>query len=182
MHRLSPSQQNPSNESNESSSLSLSQSNLSACGPSTKQESPKNKWLCPTCTYINHMRTQRCNQCCAKRETANTLTTTTGTTTMATMATTIAEATGNLPEQIKALSIRGSDPELNSTLNRTSPMGSANSLYGSRTNLGAAGARNSPVEQNKVYCGGKWICTVCVYITKEINIFFLQPCSSNLIF
>lgn len=85
------------------------------------------------------MRATRCAQCCTKRETT-------------------AEATNNLPEQVKALSIRGSDPELNSLMHRTSPMGSANSPYGSRTNLGAVGSR-SPVEQ-KPYCGGKWTCSV----------------------
>lgn len=137
---MSPSQQVPSNEIIESSSLSLSQNNLTECGPSTKQESPKNKWQCPTCTYLNQMRSTRCAQCCTKRETT-------------------AEATNNLPDQVKALSIRGSDPELNSLMSRTSPMGSANSPYGSRTNLGAVGTRISPVDQ-KSYCSGKWICLV----------------------
>ena len=145
-HRLSPSQLVPSsNESIESSSLSLSQTNLTtACGPSTKQqESPKNKWMCPTCTYLNQTRTSRCAQCSSKRDAS----------------TDVAATAYNVQEQIKALSIRGSDPELNATLNRASPMGSTNSLSGSRTNLGAVGARISPVDY-KTYSVNKWPCSV----------------------
>lgn len=152
---LSPSQQILPNETIESSSLSLSQTNLSACGPSTKQESPKNKWPCSSCTYLNQMKLSRCAQCSSKRESSSNNVNIHG----GVSGSGANEAT-NLPEQIKALSIRGSDPELNASLCRTSPMGSTNSLYGSRTNLGAVGARNSPVEQ-KPYCTGKWTCAVC---------------------
>lgn len=99
--------------------------------------------MCPLCTYVNVMRSNRCTQCSTKRESSCEMNLATA---------------NNVQEQIKALSIRGSDPELNIAHNRTSPLGS-NSLSGSRTNLGAAGARISPIEY-KSYANSKWTCTV----------------------
>lgn len=89
------------------------------------------------------MRLNRCTQCATKRESSCELNSATA---------------NNVQEEIKALSIRGSDPELNILHSRTSPLGS-NSLSGSRTNLGAAGARISPIE-HKGYPSSKWICSV----------------------
>ncbi|XP_031617757.1 ubiquitin thioesterase trabid isoform X2 [Contarinia nasturtii] len=112
--RLSPSQQVSCSNIVESSSLNLSQSNLTACGSSNNQESPVSKW---TCSHVQ--------------------------------------------EQINALSIKDVDAELIAANNRTSPLRST-SLSGSRTNLGAAGNRISPVD-NKCYSTNKWPCSVCTY-------------------
>uniref|UniRef100_A0A1B0DGQ4 ubiquitinyl hydrolase 1 n=1 Tax=Phlebotomus papatasi TaxID=29031 RepID=A0A1B0DGQ4_PHLPP len=87
----------------ESSTLSLSNSNLTsvASGPSSTHES-RNKWHCSMCTYQNWPRAQRCTQCHTKRDTD----------------------VQNMQEQLKALSIRRSDPDLMAS-NRSSPFGSA---------------------------------------------------------
>lgn len=145
--RLSPSQQIcTSNDSTvESSSLSLSQTNLSACGPSTRHES----WTCALCTFLNQTKSSRCAQCANKRDAGAEPST---------------HATNFVQEQINALSIRdATEPEANAaTVNRTSPLGS-NSLSGSRTNLGAVGTRVSPVaeHQNKNQPAmTKWCCLV----------------------
>ncbi|XP_055380961.1 ubiquitin thioesterase trabid isoform X2 [Condylostylus longicornis] len=51
----------------EASSLSLSQTNINACGQSTNPDAMKNKWSCPSCTYLNWPRSQRCVQCNTRR-------------------------------------------------------------------------------------------------------------------
>ncbi|XP_055907627.1 ubiquitin thioesterase trabid isoform X1 [Eupeodes corollae] len=71
--RLSPPQSTATNVASslvEASSLSLSQSNLSACGLPL-QESSKSKWSCRTCTYFNWPRSLRCVQCYTKRSNSN---------------------------------------------------------------------------------------------------------------
>lgn len=136
-YSLSPSQQVSCSNIVESSSLNLSQSNLTACGSSNNQESPS-KWSCSACTFVNSMKCSRCAQCTAKRETDS-------------------DSSSHVQEQINALSIKDVDPELTAVNNRTSPLRS-NSLSGSRTNLGAAGNRISPVD-NKCY-STKWPCSV----------------------
>lgn len=154
--RLSPSQQISSiNDSTvESSSLSLSQTNLSACGPSTRHES----WTCALCTYFNQTKSSRCAQCATKRDA---------------IAEPSSHATNYVQEQIDALSIRdATDSEVNAaTVNRTSPLGSSN-LSGSRTNLGAVGTRNSPVgeQQNKNQPAmTKWCCVVMTKMTMRMG-------------
>lgn len=144
---LSPSQQIPlQNDSTvESSSLSLSQTNLSACGPSTHHES----WTCALCTYLNQTKSSRCAQCANKRDA---------------IAEPSSNATNFVQEQIDALSIRdATETEVNAaTVNRTSPLGSGH-LSGSRTNLGAVGTRISPVGEqlNKNQpVMTKWCCVV----------------------
>lgn len=154
-HSLSPSQQITTSDDTtvESSSLSLSQTNLSACGPSTRHES----WTCALCTYLNKTKTSRCAQCSSKRDA-------------------VAEPSSNatnydVQEQINALSIRDApDPEVNATVNQTSPLDS-NNLSGSRTNLGAVGTRFSPVEQqNKNQpASTKWWCLVIIIIIAIAN-------------
>lgn len=148
--RLSPSQQicAPNDSTVGSSSLSLSQTNLSACGPSTRHES----WTCAMCTYLNQTKTSRCAQCANKRDAIDEPS---------------SHATNFVQEQINALSIRdAADSEVNAaTVNRTSPLGGSNSLSGSRTNLGAVGTRNSPVaeQQNKNQPAmTKWCCLVII--------------------
>lgn len=171
---LSPSQQCDNNQSIiEASSLSLSSTNLTACGPSN-QESDVNtsslsistatattitttattkntptKWTCSNCTYLNMSKsTSRCVQCTTKR-TENEL---------------------NLfNEQMKSLNL-ADDPEQLATSNRISPMGSATNLSGSRTNLGA-GARISPVEQRS-YPLSKWMCSVSSQARPSFYLFF----------
>lgn len=125
----------------------MSQTSLTACGPSNNQDSPINKWTCAACTYVNQIKNSRCAQCAAKRDSIN--------------ASEQDSTTSNVQEQINALSIRDMDPELIAVNNRTSPLRS-NSLSGSRTNLGAAGTRISPVD-NKCY-SSKWACSVCIEI------------------
>lgn len=147
---LSPSPQT-TNQLIESSSLSLSNSNLTTgCGPST-QDSLK-KWSCLGCTYLNWPRAQRCVQCATKRETEM----------------------NTINEQIKSLTIRGSDPDLACNI-KTSPFGSTNNLASSKMNLGA-GARISPVDNRFTLI--KWYCTVNKN-NKKIFSFFLK---NNLIF
>lgn len=124
----------------ESSSLNLSQSNLTACGSSNNQESPVSKWTCSVCTFVNSVKCSRCAQCTVKRESD-------------------LDSSSHVHEQINALSIKDVDAELIAVNNRTSPLRS-NSLSGSRTNLGAAGNRISPVD-NKCYSTNKWPCSVC---------------------
>lgn len=68
------------------------------------------------------------------------------------------EPLNHVQEQLNALSIRDMDAELIAVNNRTSPL-RLTSLSGSRTNLGAAGDRISPVD-NKCY-SSKWPCSVC---------------------
>ncbi|XP_037030414.1 ubiquitin thioesterase trabid-like [Bradysia coprophila] len=161
--RLSPSQQCDNNQSIiEASSLSISSTNLTACGPSNQESivnstttttttslSTKNtptKWTCSNCTYLNMSKAaSRCVQCGVA----------------ATAATKRTESELNLfNEQMKGLNLV-EDQELLATANRISPMGSATNLSGSRTNLGA-GARISPVEQRS-YPLNKWLCTTCTY-------------------
>lgn len=150
---LSPSQQCDNNQSIiEASSLSLSSTNLTACGPSNQEStvntssiSTKNtptKWTCSNCTYLNMSKsTSRCVQCSTTKRTETEL---------------------NLfNEQMKSLNL-SEDQELLATSNRISPMGSATNLSGSRTNLGA-GARISPVEQ-RGYPLNKWMCTVSTFL------------------
>lgn len=139
-HRLSPSQQVSCSTTVESSSLSLSQSNLTACGSSNNQEMPISKWNCSMCTYVNSIKCSRCAQCAMKRDAET-------------------DSSSNVQEQINALSIKDVDPELIAVNNRTSPLRSS-SLSNSRTNLGAAGNRISPVD-NKCYSTNKWPCSVC---------------------
>lgn len=151
-YRLSPSQQCDNNQSIiEASSLSLSSTNLTACGPSNQESivntsslsTTKNtptKWTCSNCTYLNMSKSaSRCVQCATTKRTESEL---------------------NLfNEQMKSLNLnQDQDQELLATSNRISPMGSATNLSGSRTNLGA-GARISPVEQRS-YPLNKWMCTV----------------------
>ncbi|XP_055323331.1 ubiquitin thioesterase trabid [Sitodiplosis mosellana] len=140
--RLSPSQQVSCSNIVESSSLNLSQSNLTACGSSNNQESPASKWTCSVCTFVNSVKCSRCAQCTVKRESD-------------------LDSSSHVQEQINALSIKDVDAELIAVNNRTSPLRS-NSLSGSRTNLGAAGNRISPVD-NKCYSTNKWPCSVCTY-------------------
>lgn len=125
----------------ESSSLNLSQNNLMACGSSNNQESLASKWTCSVCTFVNSVKCSRCAQCTVKREMDS-------------------DSSSHVQEQINALSIKDVDPELTAVNNRTSPLRS-NSLSGSRTNLGAAGNRISPVD-NKCYSTNKWPCSVRV--------------------
>lgn len=136
----------------ESSSLNLSQSNLTACGSSNNQESPS-KWTCSMCTFVNTVKCSRCAQCTAKRESD-------------------CDSSSHVQEQINALSIKDVDPELTAVNNRTSPLRS-NSLSGSRTNLGAAGNRISPVD-NKCYTTNKWPCSVRVPIRCEQFLLFID--------
>lgn len=63
-------------------------------------------------------------------------------------------------EQIKSLSIRGSDPDLACNI-KTSPFGSTTNLASSKMNLGA-GARISPVENRFTLL--KWYCTVNIFV------------------
>lgn len=137
---LSPSQQVSCSTTVESSSLSLSQSNLTACGSSNNQEMPISKWNCSVCTYVNSIKSSRCAQCAGRRDAE-------------------CDSSSNVQEQINALSIKDVDPELTAVNNRTSPLRSS-SLSNSRTNLGAAGNRISPVD-NKCYSTNKWSCSVC---------------------
>lgn len=75
------------------------------------------------------------------------------------------DSSSHVQEQINALSIKDVDAELIAVNNRTSPLRS-NSLSGSRTNLGAAGNRISPVD-NKCYSANKWPCSVCTIDAKN---------------
>lgn len=125
----------------ETSSLSASLSNLSACGSSKNQDSPVSKWTCAVCTFVNAVKNSRCAQCTIKREPES-------------------DPSSHVSEQINALSIKDADAELTAAVNnRMSPLRS-NSLSGSRGNLGAAGNRISPVD-NKCYLA-KWPCSVCL--------------------
>lgn len=138
-YSLSPSQQVSTSKCIESSSFSLSQSNLTACGSSNNQDS---SWSCGVCTFLNQNKNSRCAQCAVKRDTT----------------TLDQEPMSHVQEQINALSIKDIDPELIAVNHRMSPLRS-NSLSGSRTNLGAAGNRISPVD-NKCYSSNKWPCSV----------------------
>lgn len=193
--RLSPPQ--PKNQENnstlvEASSLSLSQTNLNACGPSN-QESAKLKWSCRICTYQNWPRSQRCIQCNTKRPINITSTTinneeflnnvennlTSSTTTLnnssITQTITTMTSSNNVQEQLKNLHISeivGSDPDLmassnNLASNNKFSISQMNSPVGSITNLassrmGAVGNRASPVESVRSYLN-KWACTLCTY-------------------
>ncbi|XP_059620749.1 ubiquitin thioesterase trabid-like [Phlebotomus argentipes] len=122
----------------ESSALSLSNSNLTSAagGPSTEARC---KWLCAMCTYQNWPRAQRCTQCHTRRD----------------------ADVQNMQEQLKALSIRRSDPDLMAS-NRSSPFGSATNLAGSRANLAAA--RVSPSEGRQAQAlAPKWLCVSCTF-------------------
>lgn len=151
-YSLSPSQQVSCSNIVESSSLNLSQSNLTACGSSNNQETSASKWTCSVCTFVNSVKCSRCAQCTVKRESD-------------------LDSSSHVQEQINALSIKDVDPELIAVNNRTSPLRS-NSLSGSRTNLGAAGNRISPVD-NKCYSTNKWPCSVRMRIILQ-NL--LQTC------
>lgn len=155
--RLSPSQQVSTSDRAESTSLSLSQTNLLACGPSNRIEPSSSSWSCGLCTYVNSIKSSRCVQCSTRRDATspehqqqhhhyyhN-------------------QQSGDaslVQDQLNALTIREScDSEANA-LNRASSL----CMSGSRTNLAASGTRNSPCEQQKTYSNQcKWCCTFCTY-------------------
>lgn len=153
--RLSPPQ--PSNGCVpliEASSLSLSQSNLNASGPSN-QDSNRAKWSCPNCTYLNWPRSQRCVQCYTKRYEDD-----------------VVSESGIIHEHLKSLNIggTGSDPDLVASNNissskissyRLSPVGSINNLASSRCLTGAVSNRISPIENRSFI--NKWACNTCTY-------------------
>lgn len=166
---LSPSQQCDNNKFEETSSLSLSSTNLTACGPSNNQESLTKTWSCSNCTYLNWIKATRCVQCATikqqspqhpqhqQQQQQQLIQTQQQPQPMPTDVNTILN--NDVNEQMKSLNIAGSDPDLVAAVgNRISPMGSATNLSGSRTNLGA-GARISPVE-HKGYPILKWSCSV----------------------
>lgn len=138
-HRLSPSQQLSASGCVESStSPGLSQSSHTASGSSHYADTTTpNTWTCDTCTFLNQIKSSRCAQCAGKRDEP--------------------EPMSHVQEQINALSIKDIEPELMAVNHRTSPL-RASSLSGSRTNLGAAGNRISPVDSK---CFAKWPCSVC---------------------
>lgn len=133
---LSPSQQLSASGCIESTSPGLSLSSHTASGSSQITDVTSNKWICDACTFLNQIKSNRCAQCASKRDEPETV--------------------SHVQEQINALSIKDHDSELMAVNHRMSPLRSS-SLSGSRTNLGAAGNRISPVD-NKCYT--KWPCSV----------------------
>lgn len=95
------------------------------------------------CTFQNQIKSNRCTQCASKRDES--------------------EPVSRVQEQINALSIKDNDSELMTVNHRTSPLRTS-SLYGSRTNLGAAGNRISPVDSK---CYAKWPCSVSMHLIFE---------------
>ena len=133
------------------------------CGPSANQDvnqqSPilntNNTWPCSACTYLNWIKASRCVKC----NTSNKPPIAPSLQLQIPTKSDVAAPNNVINEQMKSLSICGSDPDLVAAVgNRSSPMGSQSNLSGSRTNLGA-GARTSPVD-NKCYPVNKWSCSV----------------------
>lgn len=129
----------------EASSLSLSQTNLNACGQSN-QDSSKAKWPCPRCTYLNWPRSIRCVQCYTRRNDD------------------IVSESNLIQEQLRSLNITDSDPDLvassKSASSRLSPVGSVTNLASSKYFTGAVGNnRISPIENRPPYVN-KWVCNV----------------------
>lgn len=131
----------------ESTSLSLSQSNLLACGPSNSIEPSSSSWTCTLCTYVNQIKASRCVQCSTRRDAASPE---------------ICSDASYVQDQLNALSIRESSDSEANALNRASSLGS-NSMSGSRSSLAAAGTRVSPVEPKSYPSQCKWRCSFCTY-------------------
>lgn len=118
--------------------------------PSTNNQQNSTKWECLNCTHLNLINSNRCTQCdSAKQQQHQHLN--------------INAINNDVNDQMKSLSICGSDPDLQLAAigqHRSSPMGSTANLSGSRTNLGA-GARVSPVDsKGNCYPMHKWSCSV----------------------
>lgn len=111
------------------------------------------QWTCYTCTYLNWAKTLRCCQCGRVKSLPQNQ-----------QRLDLDAINNDVNDHMKALSICGSDPDIVAALGqqRTSPMGSATNLSGSRKNLGA-GARISPVDTNRgCYPMHKWSCSVSI--------------------
>lgn len=188
--RLSPSTQQPISQSQliePSSEIFYN----NACGITknddddvkTSSSQQHNKWSCSTCTYLNYMKTQKCVQCNTKRtinsrdlndeiKTLNISENNSITSTTTSLLPSSKPPTPPPPfaiNQPQRISLIDSDMVLasNNINSKTpsSPLGTLNSLSGSKSNNSIGGA--GPDDTNKLYLGGtKWNCAVSNFLKK----------------